>query len=99
MSRETQSTYAESDRCANQTERGVSELGIAHQDPVFFLRPDGIHLLLAFGLARRGAIQVPVDTAYRGAFLSRIIDDSTSRNIVIDVEYLNRLAQVRIAGQ
>ena len=88
-------SYAESDRCANQIGRGVSNLGIAHQEPVLFMLPDGIPLLLlVFGLARRGAIQVPVNTAYRGAFLSRIINDSTSRNIVIDAEYLDRLAQV-----
>ena len=88
-------SYAQSDRRANQIARGVSDLGIAHQEPVLFMLPDGINLLLlVFGLARRGAIQVPINPAYRDSFLSRIINDSTSRTLVIDAEYLDRLSVV-----
>jgi len=57
--------------------------------------PDGIDLLaLTFGLARRGAVQVPVNLAYRGSFLSHIINDSNSHTLVIGAEYLDRLALV-----
>ena len=88
-------SYAQADRCANQIGRGAAALDISHQEPVLFMLPDGIPLLsLVFGLARRGAIQVPVNVAYRGSFLSRIINDSCGRNLVIHVDYLERLAQV-----
>ena len=88
-------SYAESDRRANQIGRGLSDLGIAHQEPVLFMLPDGIDLLLlVFGLARKGAVQVPINLAYRGSFLSRIINDSTSRTLVVDADYLDRLSAV-----
>ena len=88
-------SYAEADRRANQIGRGLSDLGVAHQEPVLFMLPDGIDLLmLVFGLARKGAVQVPINLAYRGSFLSRIINDSTSNTLVIDADYLDRLSAV-----
>lgn len=88
-------SYAETDRRANQTARGLSDLGIDQQEPVLFMLPDAIDLVvLVFALARRGAIQVPINLAYRGAFLSRIINDSSAPTLVIDVQYLDRLALV-----
>ena len=88
-------TYAETDHRANRIANGLANLGVEHQEPVLFMLPDGIDLIaLVCGLAKRGAVQVPINLAYRGTFLSRIINDSTSRTLVIGVEYLDRLALV-----
>ena len=88
-------SYRQMDERANRIAHGLAALGIEHQDPVAFMMPDGIDLAALWcGLARRGAAEVPINLAYRGAFLSRIANDSTARTIVIDAQFLDRLAAV-----
>ncbi len=88
-------SYREMDRQANRIAHGLVSLGIEHQDRVLFMFPDGIDLAALFcGLARRGAVEVPINLAYRGPFLSRIINDSGARTLVIDTQFLDRLEAV-----
>ena len=88
-------TYREADRRADQIAHGLAQLGIEHQEPVLFMLPDGIDLVVLFlGLARRGAIEVPINLSYRGAFLSRIINDSCARTLIIAGNFLERLEQI-----
>ena len=62
---------------------------------MLFMMPDGIDLAVLWcGLARRGAPEVPINLAYRGAFLRRIVNDSLARTIVIDTGFLDRLEAV-----
>jgi len=51
--------------------------------------PDFIYIW--FGLAKIGAVEVPINTNYKGEFLRHIIDQSDSRMLVIDAQYLDRL--------
>ena len=88
-------SYREMDARANRIAHGLVSLGIEHQDRVLFMMPDGIDLAALFcGLARRGAVEVPINLAYRGPFLSCIINDSGARTLVIDTQFLDRLAAV-----
>ena len=88
-------SYRQMARRAERIARGLARLGIAKGDPVLFMMPDGIDLAALWcGLARRGAPEVPLNLAYRGAFLHRIANDSGARTLVIDARFLDRLAEV-----
>ncbi len=88
-------TYRQMDERATRIARGLASLGIEKGDPVLFMMPDGIDLAALWcGLARRGAPEVPINLAYRGAFLRRIVNDSLARTIVIDAGFLDRLEAV-----
>ena len=88
-------SYRRMDERATRIARGLASLGIDKGDPVLFMMPDGIDLAALWcGLARRGAPEVPINLAYRGAFLRRIVDDSLARTIVIDAGFLDRLEAV-----
>ena len=88
-------SYREMDSRAHRIAHGLAAFGIEHQEPVLFMLSDTIELAALFcGLARRGAVEVPINLAYRGPFLSRIINDSTAKVLVIDAQYLDRLEAV-----
>ena len=88
-------SYSQMHAKANQLARGLEEFGVQHQEPVAFMLTDTIDLAALFcGLARRGAVEVPINLAYRGRFLSRIINDCTGKVLVIDAQFLDRLEAV-----
>jgi crotonobetaine/carnitine-CoA ligase len=45
-----------------------------------------------FGIARSGAVEVPVHSAYRGPLLEHILGESGARALFCDAEFLERLA-------
>ena len=68
------------------------DLGIAKGDKVSIMLPncpDFIYIWI--GLAKIGAVEVPVNTNYKGEFLRHIIDQSDSKILLIDRQYLDRL--------
>ena len=88
-------SYRQMDEGASRVACGLAKLGIHKGDPVLFMMRDGIDLAALWcGLARRGAPEVPINLAYRCAFLRRIVDDSLARTIVIDASFLDRLDAV-----
>ena len=85
-------TYNEMDLLSNRCANGFLDLGIAKGDKVSIMlpnRPEYIHIW--FGLAKIGAVEVPVNTNYKGEFLRHIVDQSDSRILVIAGEYLDRV--------
>jgi crotonobetaine/carnitine-CoA ligase len=53
---------------------------------------DFVHTWL--GLALAGGVQVPINTGYRGSFLSHILDDADCEVIVVESGYVERLQAV-----
>jgi crotonobetaine/carnitine-CoA ligase len=47
------------------------------------------------GLAKLGAVEVPVNTAYRGAILAHVLNDSRAATLIVDTEFLERIDEVR----
>jgi crotonobetaine/carnitine-CoA ligase len=85
-------TYGELDLISNRCANGFLELGMAKGDKVSIMLPNCPEFIyLWFGLAKIGAVEVPVNTNYKGEFLRHIIDQSDSRILVIDSRYLDRL--------
>jgi crotonobetaine/carnitine-CoA ligase len=56
------------------------------------VRPDAVHTWL--GLALVGGIQVPVNTAYKGGFLSHVLRDSRAEVLVVEAHYVERVLAV-----
>jgi crotonobetaine/carnitine-CoA ligase len=89
-------TYGDMDRLSNRCANGYQKLGIVKDDKVSMMLancPEFIHLW--FGCAKVGAVEVPINTSYKGEFLRHIIDQSDSRILVIADEYLDRVKLIQ----
>lgn len=85
-------TYNEINRYANRCANGFRRLGIQKGDKVSIMLPNCPEFIyIWFGLAKCGAVEVPVNTSYKGEFLRHIVDQSDSRVFVIAHEFLDRL--------
>ena len=90
--KEEQITYAELDRFSNRCANAFLDLGISKGDKVSIMLPNcPAFIYIWFGLAKIGAVEVPVNTNYKSEFLRHIIDQSDSRILLIDGQYLDRL--------
>ncbi len=91
-------TYGELDALSDQLAGGVRALGIGAGETVLVMLPNTVEFIgLWWGLAKLGAIEVPVNTAYRGSVLAHVINDSRATTLVVDRQYLERVA--RVAGE
>jgi crotonobetaine/carnitine-CoA ligase len=91
-------TYDEIRRYSNRCANAFKNLGIAKGDKVSIMLPNcPEYLYLWFGLAKIGAVEVPVNTSYKGEFLRHIVDQSDSRIFVIAHEFLDRLKLIEDA--
>ncbi len=88
-------TFAE---CAERSLRiagGVATLGAGFQDTVAIMLDnslDFVHLWLGLGLT--GLVEVPINTAYKGRFLTHMLTDSAVKILVIEERYLPRLEEI-----
>jgi len=91
-------TYAEIDRRSNAMARAFAQLGVKKGDRVVTLFNTNIDVFSCwFAINKLGAIWVPINTAYRGAFLRHQIADGGAKLAICDHGYLERFVQ--IAGQ
>ncbi len=84
-------SYGRVNELANASARGFAELGVAKGDTVAFLLdscPDWIWSTL--GLNKLGAIWVPTNTDYKGAWLRESLEDARARVLVADGALLER---------
>ena len=80
---------------SNQFAQGAAAFGIESQEPVLVMLPDTIDYVTVWcGLAKRGAIEVPINLAYRKNILKRLCNDSTAKKIIIDCQYVERLEEI-----
>jgi crotonobetaine/carnitine-CoA ligase len=88
-------TYDEIRRYSNRCARAFKNLGIEKGNKVSLMLPNCPEFLhLWFGLAKIGAVEVPVNTSYKGDFLRHVVDQSDSRVFVIAREFLDRLTLI-----
>ncbi|MDR3568657.1 MAG: ATP-dependent acyl-CoA ligase [Syntrophobacteraceae bacterium] len=89
-------TYKEIDLYSNRCANGFLSMGISKGDKVSIMLnncPEFIYTW--FGLAKIGAVEVPVNTNYKGEFLRHIVDQSDSKILVIGSEYLERVKLIQ----
>lgn len=85
-------TYNEINRYANRCANGFRGLGIKKGDKVSLMLPNCPEFIyIWFGLAKCGAVEVPVNVSFKGEFLRHIVDQSDSKVLVIAHEFLDRL--------
>src|SRR5437879_1912252 len=78
-------TFAEIDRRADEVAAGFAAHGVGFGDRVAVLTPNRIEVLeMFYGLARLGAIQVPLNAFLKGAFLRHQLAHSRASVLVGD---------------
>jgi crotonobetaine/carnitine-CoA ligase len=84
-------SYRQLDELATRFANGFLEAGVGQGTKVAVMLPNCPEYLYCwFGLAKIGAVMVPVNTAQKGELLQYIIDQSDAEVIVTDVPLLNR---------
>jgi crotonobetaine/carnitine-CoA ligase len=83
------------DGITNRIANGLARLGIGKDDKVALLLPNSLEAVyLWFACSKLGAVDVPINLASRGFFLSHVINDSDAKLMVIDYELIDRLADI-----
>ena len=88
-------TYADMDRRSTRLAHGLAARGVVQGDRVCSLldsNVDSVSLWLAAN--KLGAIHVPVNTAYKGSFLSHQFDDAGAQVLVMEPDYALRLSNI-----
>jgi acyl-CoA synthetase (AMP-forming)/AMP-acid ligase II len=87
-------TYGEINARANRIANALIARGLQKGECVSTLMPNSIdQVALWFGILRAGGVQSPINLAYRGDFLSWVINLPQSRFLVISDDLLDRLVQ------
>lgn len=87
--------YRDIDAASNRLAHGLAARGVAAGQTVLMMmanRADVIVLWLA--LAKLGAIEVPVNSAYRGGVLAHIVNDSRATTLVCGRDFLERIEAI-----
>ncbi|MDO8785161.1 MAG: AMP-binding protein, partial [Syntrophales bacterium] len=85
-------TYEETNTYANRVANGYLSLGIKKGDVVVAMLPNSPEFIFHwFGLAKLGAIDSPINTAYKGDLLRHVINISGAKVILIHEEFLDRI--------
>lgn len=93
--REQEFGYQDFDRASDRVASGLQSLGIGKGDKVAILmgnRPE--FLFLWFGLAKLGAVEVPINTAHRGDILAYMVNKADCRLIVAESACLDPVVRV-----
>lgn len=88
-------TAAELADRADRLAASLSELGVERGDRVASLLENGpASVVTVFAAARLGAVSVPINTAYKGEFLTHQLTDSGARVLIVQGDLAHRAAQV-----
>lgn len=75
---------------------GLRALGVAPRELVAVMLPNCADFALIWlALGKLGAVEAPVNTAFRGAGLAHMINVSRARVLVVDASYLDAIVAVR----
>ncbi len=92
-------TAREMDVASNRLAHALATLGVGRADRVATLLDNGPEQVITFFAALKlGAIQVPVNTAYKGEFLRHQLADSGSKVIVVQGDLASRVAEIANGG-
>ena len=88
-------TYAGLDKASNRLAHGLAALGVGSQEPLLVMLPDTLDFVVTWcGMAKHGAVQVPVNLAYRGRMLAHICNHSTAKTMIVDRCHLETLETI-----
>ena len=82
-----------------QTALGLQRLGVAQADHVLVWLPNSReHLRVFFALNYLGAVFVPINTAYKGALLAHVIENSDARLAIVHADLAPRMTGIGLAA-
>lgn len=88
-------SYGDLDIQSNRIANGLLSQGVKPGDTALFMLPDVPEFVATWiACSKTGIVEVPVNTAYRGAILTHVVNDSLARCIVCEAEHLDRLDAV-----
>ena len=88
-------TYGEFNAQANRVGHGLSELGIFAGQQVSIMLPNSLEFMQAwFGLSKIGAVEAPVNTAFRGPGLAHMLNLTASPYLIVDETYLEAIESI-----
>ena len=86
-------SYRAVDAMSGRIAHGLAGHGIRKGDTVLVMLPDCVEFIALWcGLAKLGAVQVPVNVHLRGNVLSHVVNDSQARTMVVHARFLDRLS-------
>ncbi|WP_185731638.1 AMP-binding protein [Burkholderia contaminans] len=89
-------TYREVDRITNRLANGLHARGIGRGSNVAVMMENCTEqLFLYFALGKLGAVAVPINTAARGDLLKYYLTLSDTSSIVVDINLLDRIGEIR----
>lgn len=94
-------TYAETDRAVNRLAHGLRAVGVARGDRVLLMLPNVVDFMLVWWAVNRlGAIEVSVNSAYKGYFLEHLVNNSGGRVMIVADVFCDRLraSEERLPG-
>lgn len=85
-------TYGEFDGWVDRVARGLAGLGVGHGDAVATMLDNGLEYVATwFAASRIGAVEVAINTAFKGEILSYVLGHSEARALVCHVEYVDQV--------
>lgn len=88
-------TAREVDALSNRCAHAFASLGIERGDRLATLLENSPAQVIAFfGALRLGAVQVPINTAYKGEFLRHQLTDSGAKVVVVQGDFAGRVAEL-----
>jgi len=85
-------TYEQVNKNSNRMANGYSNLGVKKGDKVSIMMPNCPEFLYHwFGLAKLGAVDNPINTAYKGDILKHLIMNSGSKALLVHEQFLDRI--------
>jgi crotonobetaine/carnitine-CoA ligase len=93
--REESFTYSELNSAASTLAFGLADQGIAKGTRCLVMLDNHAEsVVVTIALALLGAVEVPINTAYRGAILERLVGESAGRVLIAEAEYLRRFESI-----
>jgi carnitine-CoA ligase len=91
-------TFAESYERSLRLGAGLAAQGVGRGEPVALLLDNSLDFVHTWcGIGLRGMVEVPVNTAYVGRFLSHLLNDSGAAVAVVEDRYVERV--LAVAGE
>ena len=88
-------TFLEVEKMTNRIANGLTDLGIRKGDKVALMLPNSLEsILLWFACNKIGAVDVPINLANKGYFLSHVINDSESKLMIVDQQFYDQLKDI-----
>lgn len=89
---ENKITYEGMEAVSNSFANAFLNLGLKKGDKVCLMLENSLeHLYCWFGLGKIGAVDVPINMAYKGQILEYIINNSEAKVLIVDRNYLDRI--------